>query len=362
MRLAGGNSQGHCPTYRQSANRILNRIRLTRGMPFASSNRSVFFPIVTRVPTLSNRSTNSNAKTISRLTVYSTKYIVIIMRLSLILLTPRLLFGQTFDAASVKAARLPAEATWMTRGGPGTKDPGRITYAGVPMRSIVMTAYGLAHGYEISCPAWMESLAFDIVATFPPGTSREQFQGMFRRLLAERFGMKLHLETREVPGYELILARGGSKLKAPEIASSPPPDGVDAGDGRIVRPAYNDKKGLPELPPGRNTLATFAIFAGGGVRISARMQSLPDIAEYLVRQRRTYFQEERPIVDRTGLTGKYDFNLDFARPGASPAASEEPESEFSIALEEQLGLRLVPRKVPVSVLVVDRAERIPTEN
>jgi uncharacterized protein (TIGR03435 family) len=118
------------------------------------------------------------------------------MRLSLFWLTPCLVFAQAFDAASVKVARLPAGTTWMTRGGPGTKDPGRITYAGVPMRSIVMEACGLTHEYEISCPAWMESAAFDIVATFPPDTSREHFQLMFQKLLAERFGMKLHREGR----------------------------------------------------------------------------------------------------------------------------------------------------------------------
>jgi uncharacterized protein (TIGR03435 family) len=230
------------------------------------------------------------------------------------------------------------------------------------MRSIVMEAYGLTHEYEISCPAWMESVAFDIVATFPSNTSREQFQLMFQKLLAERFGMRVHREMRGVSGYELVQARGGSKLKAPEIASSPPPDGVDAGDGRIVRPVYSDKNGLPELPPGRNTFATFALAASGGLRISARMQSLPDIAEYLIRQRKAYFQEERPIVDRTGLTGKYDLNLDFARPGASSAAPGESESDFSIAMEDQLGLKLAPWRVSVSVLVVDRAERIPTEN
>jgi uncharacterized protein (TIGR03435 family) len=284
------------------------------------------------------------------------------MRLILLLVTPCLLVGQAFDAASVKVARLPAATTWMTRGGPGTKDPGRITYTGVPMRNIVMEAYGVTHEYEISCPAWMESVAVDIVATFPPDTSRDHFQLMFQKLPAERFGMKLHHEARNVSGYELILARGGSKLKAPEIAPSSPPDGVDAGDGHIVSPVHSDKNGLPELPPGRSAFATIPLLANGGLRISARMQSLPDIAEYLIRQRSTYFQEERPIVDRTGLTGKYDFNLDFARPGASPALPGEPESDFSVAMEEQLGLKLVPQRVPVSVLVVDHAERIPTEN
>ena len=265
----------------------------------------------------------------------------------------------------------------MTSGGPGSRDPGRITYTGIPLQRLVMNAYGLTQLFQIATPAWMENSAFTVAATMPAGTSEEQFRLMLQNLLAERFKLTAHRETREVQGYELVIAKGGPKLREAQVAKVPPPEPADMGGGRVVSQLDKDKDGLPQLPPGRNSLAVIPLMDRGSLRISARAQSLPEIVEFFVRQRWQYFQESRPIVDKTDLTGKYDFNLDFVRPagyGRATAARDGAVSagsvnspgdsapDFSVALEEQLGLRLAVKKVPTSVLVVDHAEKGPTGN
>ncbi len=112
------------------------------------------------------------------------------------------------------------------KGGPGTSDPGRISY-NYFLKSILMKAWDLPAD-QLAGPAWLSDTSdyYAITATLPAGTSREQFQKMLQNLLIERFQIKLHHETRNFPGYELVVAPGGPKLKEttqdPDLAPGPP--------------------------------------------------------------------------------------------------------------------------------------------
>jgi uncharacterized protein (TIGR03435 family) len=219
----------------------------------------------------------------------------------------------------------------------------------------------------------IESDRFDIDAKIPPGTTNEQFNLMLRNLLVERFGMVVHRETREMPIYELVVAKGGLKMRAPEKAPAGAQAESPAAPGPGGRPAphlTNNKDGMPEFPPG--TPGMFGMpTAGGGLWLTARMQTIAQLLKML------QYQIGRPVVDRTGLTGIYDFNLRYAYipagvepgvpvPAAPPPAGLDSASDagpdlFS-AFESQLGLKLESKKGPVEFVVVDRVNKTPTEN
>ena len=147
-----------------------------------------------------------------------------------------------FEAASVKPAGpfVPGEMRGM-RGGPGTGDPGRITIARATLSDLLARAYDVWLD-QISGPAWLNdssAYAYRIDATLPPNTTTERFRLMLQNLLAERFHLRLHHETKARPGYELVVASGGPKLKEwdPTTNAAAGKFGVDA-------------NGFPTLPPG----------------------------------------------------------------------------------------------------------------
>ena len=248
-----------------------------------------------------------------------------------------------FEAASVKVSQpevVNAEGRRGFRphynGGPGTSDPGRIDYQAIPLKALILRAYNLK-SYQLEGPDWLAAERFDIVATLPPGTTKEQFSLMLQKLLADRFQMAVHRETREMPIYALIAARNGPKLK--ESAADVP----GATDPR---------------PAG----AWMAMGQVGGHK--ATMASLVDALSG---------QLDRPVRDMTGLSGKYDFSLKFdpqdlmqsstELPGTGKTAPDAPvESSLFTVIQNELGLKLDPRKGPVEILVVDRASREPIAN
>jgi uncharacterized protein (TIGR03435 family) len=153
-----------------------------------------------------------------------------ILAVLLIALTP---FAQTpapdksltFEVASIKPSETPTPDAGGRvlirgpRGGPGTKDPGRIEYPFMPLKSILMTAYDMKN-YQIVGPGWLDSEHFDINATMPPDTTKEQFQVMLQNLLLERFKMSLHREKKESATYSLEVVKPG-KLKESTAAGPP---------------------------------------------------------------------------------------------------------------------------------------------
>jgi uncharacterized protein (TIGR03435 family) len=298
----------------------------------------------------------------------------------------------SFEVASVKPAQPPtpdAQGRMFMRGprgGPGTKDPGRIDYPYMTLKSLLMTAYNVKN-YQIAGPSWLDSERFDITATMPPDTSKEQFQVMLQNLLIERFKMSVHREKKELPMYSLVVAKAG-KLKE-TAAGSPSPD-ADAPPPPPPGPPKIGSDGFPVFPAamtGRPGI--FTMMMPGRARLTATAQTMQDLANRLSNQL------NRPVIDDTGLTAKYDFILTYApdpnegpgRGGPGPGGGmmvavargpapagpgpgndnvflpdgETPPPLFG-AIQSQLGLKLDPKKGGVDIIVIDRIEKIPTEN
>jgi uncharacterized protein (TIGR03435 family) len=198
-----------------------------------------------------------------------------------------------FEAASVKPA--PAQSAgrvWPTvRGGPGTSDAGRITFTNVTLVSVLIRAYDVKV-YQVTGPAWLSSDRYDIAAKIPESTNKEQCNLMLQSLLAERFHLVLHHETRELQGYELAVGKSGPKLRASSEADPGAPPESDS------LPKI-DPNGFPLLDhPG---LAMMEGMKGKAVVsfLTARAQPLSALTEMLSREFRL------PILDKTGLTGTW---------------------------------------------------------
>ena len=293
-------------------------------------------------------------------------------------------FGQTgegkleFEVASVKPAALLRDGAIMMgmRGGPGTEDPGRVTYTGLPLRGLLTTAYNVKP-YQLSGPGWLDTERFDIVAKIPEGTTKEQFRVMLQNLLTERFKLTLHHETKDLPLYELTVGKNGPKLKKSVEDPNAPAIEPGRGTGPPPGPPPMGKDGMPQLPSGQKGMMMFMM--PGRARVLGGVQPLSALADMLGNQL------GNPVVDKTGLTGNYDFTLEFAPepgrmmgpfgglppppppppgavpgPGQADAQSEAPA--LLTAIQEQLGLKLEQKKGPLDLVVIDHAEKVPTEN
>lgn len=304
----------------------------------------------------------------------------------------------TFEVASIKPAApmVPGKMMMGSRGGPGSADPGHLTYTNLSLKNLLVNAYGVK-GFQISGPSWLDSERFDIVAKIPQGATKEQVRIMTQNLLKERFGLVIHHETKELPMYAMVVGKGGPKLK--ESPEDPPPPAETAGgpsDDAVKAPPDPAKAltklsvspdGTINLPKGfgpKNGCLMMMMASPGGLKthMQCMKQTMAGLAEQLSNQM------DRPVNDLTGLTAKYDFNLDFAPdenrmaammpaggasvgfthdgPGPAGAKSEPPEfvpvAPLPAALQEQLGLKLEQKKGPVDLIVVDKMERVPTEN
>jgi uncharacterized protein (TIGR03435 family) len=291
------------------------------------------------------------------------------MRASLWILGCALAYGQatqslTFEVASVKPSPpIPPDGRVYfgpARGGPGTPDPGQISWSYAPLKSMLMTAYDVKP-YQISGPAWMAAERYDVIVKVPRGATKEQVTIMWQNLLAERFGMVVHHESREFQVEELVVAKGGSKLKeTAEDLTVPLPEGPPKlKNGELVSP------GVVSM-----------LFSGPSPRAHtmARAQPISQLAVMLSNQL------NRPVLDKTGLTGRYDFALDYniggaqappppaGLPGPGPAAAapadnaSDPGHDLVAAVQQELGLRLVASKAKLDVVVVDKAEKVPAAN
>lgn len=257
-------------------------------------------------------------------------------------------FGQTkeglpsFEVASVKPSAFVGGNSSFTgladrRGGPGTSDPGRITFTNFPLKGLLIAAFGVMR-YQIACPPWLDNERFDIEAKFPPGTTtREQLGLMLQHLLAERFNMESHREKRQLPIYALITAKSGPKLRVADPSVEP----------KCVRPV-TEQKASERRPPGYREQVC------QNLTMAAFTEWLPKLSPLDI---------DRVVVDATGLDGSYDLSLVWTSSGIGAAVgSEPPGPNLFNAMEKQLGLKLEPRRGPVDVVVIDRIERKPIEN
>jgi uncharacterized protein (TIGR03435 family) len=289
------------------------------------------------------------------------------MRLNLLLFAASVAYGQQFEVATIKQPP-PSDGNRvriMMNGGPGSSDPGRIHYENVSLKMLLTKAYGVQE-YQISGPDWLDSERFDIEAKLPDATTKEQFQAMLQNLLIERFKMSIHRDEKELPTYVLLVAKNGPKLKPSSVDPAAPDPGPT---GKMVM----GKDGFPDMRAGGHGVM-MAMMMGRGAKMAASQASMQELAERLADQL------GRPVVDQTGLTGKYEFELHFSMeglvmpppppgarmappPGAVEAPSDgESSPTLQTAIQEQLGLRLESKKAPLDLIVIDHIEKVPTEN
>jgi uncharacterized protein (TIGR03435 family) len=227
-------------------------------------------------------------------------------------------------------------------GGPGSKDPERYHANSASLRDLIVHAWKVDY-FQISSAAPLDRQNFDLMAKVQQGATKEEFRLMLQNLLAERFGLKVHMESREFPAYELVVAKTGPKLKETDPDDHP-----------------SSKDGWPVLPADRPAMATLNTVVGGFwlVRLKAQQEPLSQLAAML------HMDNDRPVVDKTGLTGKYTFALEYAKelPGGAPPDAPPTAPALSTALQQQLGLQLVSKKLPFDVVVVDAFNKLPTEN
>jgi uncharacterized protein (TIGR03435 family) len=261
------------------------------------------------------------------------------VRLAILALVALTVQAQSFEAASIKPSG--PKSVRGSDGGPGTKSPERYAFGQATLQDLLAIAYSVEYS-ELSSNVPLDRDRFDIAVTIAPGASKEQFHSMMRNLLAERFHLKAHSESRELPGYVLVVTKNGPKLKEAQPETPLP------------------AKGFPQLLAGKPAISTtFSVSNGQQVaRTTARQVPVSALLR-LVR-----VAMGKPAVDQTGLTGMYDFTLEYAVETGSIDPNAPPLNApiFATAIQQQLGLQLVSKKLPFNVIMIDNVDRMPTEN
>ena len=240
---------------------------------------------------------------------------------------------QEFDVVSVKPNNSGAYDSHFNT------DRAGITATNVTLRGLITRAYGI-QDYQLEGPDWISSRRFDVAATIPSEPAGEKepdysasLQTMMQHMLVDRFKLVAHREQKTQQVYGLVIGKSGIKFKEASTCKS----------------------------QGRNR---------NGTHLVGTCVSMNSLAEVLALRSRD-LPEDRPVIDMTGLKGFYDFMLDWI---PEPRPSKEHKTDnplvreqeagvtLVVALEEQLGLKLETRKAPVDIVVVDHAEKVPSEN
>ncbi len=225
---------------------------------------------------------------------------------------------EAFDVASVKV-----NVTGGRGGYPGLAPGGqRFTATSLPLVALIMLAYNVTPNRISGVPSSFTTELYDIEASCDHPIKQDQALRMLQTLLADRFKLVLHRETKDEPIYALVVGKAGPKMR--ESPEGTTPARQRAGRGFLYR--------------------------------SATMQGLAQVLSQ---------QLDRPVVDKTSLTGHYDFSLEFAperagrggAEGREPALDPEGLPSIFTAVQEQLGLRLEPQKGPLDFIIVDHAEK-----
>ena len=308
----------------------------------------------------------------------------------------------TFEVATIKpSAPLELAAIRSGRAHVGTRiDAARVDIGTASLFRLICAAYKLKP-YQVSAPEWLKNTAYDIQAKLPRGATASQVPDMLQTLLIERFGLKVHRESKEQPVYALAVAKGGARLQESDPAPAPPPPAVDApqnsekakpesmsiptaqGDVKLTRNA----DGIDIMMPGGEITGKIraSIHRDGGplptIHLETSATTMKTFAEML-----SVGVVDRPVVDTTGLTGNYDISVDLsaedamnvartsvsflpppgggggdARTPPGAVASDPSGSSIFMSLQK-LGLKLESRKLPLDMMIVDHIEKTPTEN
>jgi uncharacterized protein (TIGR03435 family) len=234
------------------------------------------------------------------------------------------------------------------------RQPGEIPMTGTDrvrlknwaLVDLIAAAYSV-RTTQVSGPDWLSDQGFDVEATVPDGTPKAQLNAMLQSLLEERFGLKVHRDTKTGPGFALVVGKDGPRLKP-----AAPPHVPEPGQTQEEWQAQMQQKMLADMAAARKRreeeMASGTPMAG---RSSAGWSSITteELAAQLVRF------AEAPVVDETGLTGDYSVRIE---------TSSNPDVPGGTVFDavEKLGLKLEPRKVTVETVVVDQVSKTPTAN
>jgi uncharacterized protein (TIGR03435 family) len=295
--------------------------------------------------------------------------------------------GPAFDVAIIKpASPLQTQMAARKQLHVGISiDAARLDIGFMSLAELIPVAFAVKP-YQVSGPPWIKEARFDILAKMPEGATKEQVPLMLQALLAERFKLVAHRESREHPIYALLVGKTGPKLKDSVPDADVPP--VEASPQALNggAPLLNTPEGQLRLSAGGKgavlsggSMGTTRISMGpnGAVHLESANMTMPAFADFLTR-----FMD-RPVVDMTELKGTYQIGLDLgitdlievARSSglvpagavvggpAGPAGGASDPSGRTIAdTVQQLGLKLDPRKSPADTIVIDHLEKMPTEN
>jgi uncharacterized protein (TIGR03435 family) len=220
-----------------------------------------------------------------------------------------------FEVASIRASQAGRKAVETV--------PGSLTMRGTPLSACVAWAYDVEE-YQVSGPAWLDDARFDVLGKSSNPAKEPELRQMLQRLLAERFKLALHRQTKEMQALVLTVGKNGHKLEPTDIEGSPS-------------------------------------FQTGKMNLTGKGATIGQMTQFISHEIHI------PVIDQTGLHGRFNYFLDIAAyvteemrkgPGPPPEAS----SIVAQAIQAQLGLKLDAKKVPVEVLVIDHAEKTPSEN
>jgi len=264
--------------------------------------------------------------------------------LTLILFAAAAAFGQTadaptpaFDVASVKASQpgQPGQPGPGGRGGGrgGRRDniqvsPGSVTMRNISLKASIRWAWHVSE-FQVSGPDWLESERYEITGKAPGPATDEQLRLMMQTLLRERFKLALHRQTKELAAYVLVVGKNGPKVQETKTEGEA---SIDINQRQL---SVNVQR--------------------------APVSDLIDMMSNLLRA---------PVIDMTGLTGRYDLTLNIAKYAGDLAARgqsidsapADPQALINMILQEELGLKLEARKMPLELVIIDHAEKVPVEN
>lgn len=208
---------------------------------------------------------------------------------------------------------------------------------GVPLSLIIQMAYRLPAD-QITGPAWLADARFDVIGKLAAGSSKDDVPQMLQAMLRDRFKIAVHHEEKVRPVYLLVVGKGSLRLKQ-SSGGKPEQDGCQGGRG-----GHHACQKV--------TMEDLAQFLSRGTRATGMVATAPGWLD-------------RPVIDKTGLKGTYDFTMDYGPVGTTGGRNQPADDSMTVPISEAvkaLGLNLEPSRQPFDVLVLDHIERVPTEN